>query len=58
MKFGPIEATDRLGRTLALRNAEPEDANMLLEYLKKNISRNTIFVAGTRRSKDYPRAGN
>ncbi|MDD7318604.1 MAG: hypothetical protein PUG74_08010, partial [Prevotellaceae bacterium] len=43
VKFGPIEATDRLGRTLVLRNAEPEDATMLLEYLKKT-SAETPFL--------------
>ena len=43
MKFGPIEATDRLGRTLILRNAEPEDATMLLDYLKKT-SAETPFL--------------
>lgn len=43
MKFGPIEATDKLGRTLVLRNAEPEDANMLLEYMRKT-SAETPFL--------------
>lgn len=43
MIFEPIEATDRLGRTLILRNAEPEDATMLLEYLRKT-SAETPFL--------------
>ncbi|MDY5837038.1 MAG: GNAT family N-acetyltransferase [Eubacteriales bacterium] len=43
MKFGPIETTDKLGRTLVLRNAEPEDADMLLEYLRKT-SAETPFL--------------
>lgn len=43
MKFGPIESTDKLGRTIVLRNAEPEDADMLLEYLRKT-SAETPFL--------------
>lgn len=34
MKFAPTAVTDRLGREIVLRNAEPEDAAALIEYLK------------------------
>ena len=34
MKFGPIEMTDKKGRTIVLRNADVSDADALIEYLK------------------------
>lgn len=34
MKYGPIQFTDRAGRTVELRNAEERDAEDLLTYLK------------------------
>lgn len=34
MIFGPISVTDKLGRNIVLRNAEAEDAENLISYLK------------------------
>lgn len=34
MRFGPAEFTDKLGRTVILRNAEVSDADDLIRYLK------------------------
>lgn len=34
MKFEPIEIKDKLGRTIVLRSAAPEDADDLIKYLK------------------------
>lgn len=34
MRFSPVIKTDRLGREIILRSAEPEDAEALIRYLK------------------------
>lgn len=34
MRFGPIKTTDKMGRTIILRNAEESDAEDLIRYLK------------------------
>ena len=34
MKIEPIEIKDKLGRTIVLRNAIPDDANDLIRYLE------------------------
>ncbi len=34
MRFSPVTKTDRLGREILLRSAEPEDAETLIRYLK------------------------
>jgi len=34
MVFGEISIKDKLGRTIILRNARPEDADDLIKYLK------------------------
>lgn len=34
MRFGPIEVKDKTGAAVILRNAETEDAEMLMRYLK------------------------
>ena len=33
MKFGEISIKDKLGRTVILRNARPEDSTALIKYL-------------------------
>lgn len=44
MKFGPIEVTDKLGRTIVLRNAELTDATALIEYLKVTTSETPFLI--------------
>lgn len=43
MKFGPLEAKDRTGRTIVLRNAEVSDAEDLIRFLKI-ITEETAFL--------------
>lgn len=44
MRFGPVEITDRLGRTVILRNAEEEDADALIRYLKVTTSETSFLI--------------
>ena len=43
MKIEPIEIKDKLGRTIVLRNAIPDDANDLIRYLEV-ISAETPYL--------------
>lgn len=44
MRFGPVEITDRLGRTVILRNAEISDADDLIRYLKVTTSETPFLI--------------
>ncbi len=44
MKFGPIEVTDKLGRTIVLRSAEVTDGAALVEYLKVTTSETPFLI--------------
>lgn len=44
MKFGPIDVKDKIGRTIVVRNAEPSDAPVLVEYLKKICSETPYLI--------------
>lgn len=44
MRFGPVEMTDRLGRTVVLRNAEASDADDLIRYLKVTTSETPFLI--------------
>lgn len=44
MRFGPVEMTDRLGRTVVLRNAEETDADDLIRYLKVTTGETPFLI--------------
>lgn len=44
MKFGPIEKKNKQGRTITLRNAEVEDAEALLTFLKITTSETPFLI--------------
>lgn len=44
MKFGPIEVKDKTGQTVVLRNAEAEDAEDLIEYLKITAAETPFLI--------------
>lgn len=44
MRFGPAEITDRLGRTVILRNAELSDAEDLIRYLEVTTSETPFLI--------------
>lgn len=44
MRYGPKTVTDKTGREIILRNAEPEDAPELLRYLKITAAETPFLV--------------
>ena len=44
MRYGPITAIDKTGRQILLRNAEPDDADALLRYLKTTAAETPFLV--------------
>ena len=44
MVFGEISIKDKLGRTVILRNARPEDASDLIEYLKTTCAETPYLI--------------
>lgn len=44
MKYGPIEITDRFGRTVVLRSAEVSDCEILVKYLKDTASETRFLL--------------
>lgn len=44
MRFGPVEFTDKLGRTVILRNAEEADADDLIRYLKVTTGETPFLI--------------
>lgn len=44
MVFGEISIKDKLGRTVILRNARPEDASDLIEYLKATCAETPYLI--------------
>ena len=48
MRFGPKEIIDKNGRKIILRNAEVEDAEALIEYLKVTTGETPFFFFWSR----------
>ena len=44
MEFGEISIKDKLGRTVILRNARPEDSAALIEYLKTTSAETPYLI--------------
>ena len=44
MRFGPKEIIDKIGRKVILRNAEVEDAEALIEYLKVTTGETPFLI--------------
>ena len=44
MRYGPITVRDKTGREILLRNAEPDDAEALLRYLKTTAAETRFLV--------------
>ncbi len=44
MEFGEISIKDKLGRTVILRNARPEDSAALIEYLRTTSAETTYLI--------------
>ncbi len=44
MRFEPMEVTDKLGRSLILRNAEISDAEKLMRYMKTTTAETPFLI--------------